>query len=128
MIAIGKIIEKVLREKHIPVTKFAQKINTNRNNVYSIFQRETIDTGLLLKICEVLGHDFFQYYISEQTRADIANDRANLYLVNSEIQQLKKKAEALEAEINSLKSQLRDKEIIIELLQKDRNDSTEKLP
>jgi hypothetical protein len=38
----------VLREKRIPVNEFAKKINTNRNNVYHIFRRETIDTGLLV--------------------------------------------------------------------------------
>ena len=117
MVVIGKIIEKILREKRIPVTEFAKKINTNRNNVYNIFTRETIDTGLLLKISEILEYDFFQHYISDETTKNLINDRSNIYLVNSEIQQLKKQNDELLAEIDNFRSRLQDKEIIIELLQ-----------
>ena len=116
MIAIGKIIEKVLREKRVPVTEFAKKINTNRNNVYHIFNRETIDTGLLIKIGEILDHDFFQYYISRQTRSDIVNDKSNFYTVNSEIKKLQKQNETLQSELIDLRSSLQDKDMIIELL------------
>jgi hypothetical protein len=116
MVAIGKIIEKVLREKRIPVNEFAKKINTNRNNVYHIFRRETIDTGLLVKIGEILEHDFFQYYISKQTISNIATEKANVYLVNSELKKLQEKNESLSKETNELRSRLHDKEMIIELL------------
>lgn len=58
---IGKKIEEVIREKRFSVAEFAQLINTNRNNVYSIFRRESVDTELLKKISEVLEYDFFRF-------------------------------------------------------------------
>ncbi len=118
MVVIGKIIEKILREKRIPITEFAKKINTNRNNVYHIFNRKTLDTGLLARISEILEHDFFQYYISEQTAKAIVSEKSNLYLVNSELQKLKKENDAFKAEIAELRGRLKDKELIIELMQR----------
>lgn len=44
------------------VTEFASKINYSRRNIYSIFEKESIDTSLLGKISEVLGQDFFMHY------------------------------------------------------------------
>ncbi len=44
----------------LSVTAFAKKIHTSRRNVYMIFGRATIDTGLLARISKVLGHDFFR--------------------------------------------------------------------
>lgn len=32
----------------------------NRQNVYDIFRRESIDTSLLSRISAALGHDFFK--------------------------------------------------------------------
>ena len=62
MQSIGKIIESKLREKGISVSEFARRINTNRNNVYDIFRRDSVDTQLLQKISAVLDYDFFQYF------------------------------------------------------------------
>lgn len=35
-------------------------------NIHKIFKRETIDTGLLQNISEVLEYDFFSHYASKQ--------------------------------------------------------------
>ncbi len=40
-------------------------INKERSNVYDIFNRENIDTGLLSIICKVLKYDFFKFYSDE---------------------------------------------------------------
>lgn len=40
-------------------TQFADKICVSRTNVYGIYERKTIDSGLLAKISEVLNHNFF---------------------------------------------------------------------
>jgi transcriptional regulator with XRE-family HTH domain len=61
-IHIGQQIKLVLESKGITVTEFAKRINKSRENIYSIFTRRTIDTGLLTKISEVLDFDFFTYY------------------------------------------------------------------
>lgn len=118
MAGIGKIIEQRLREKGYPIAAFAKKLNTERSNVYNIFKRDTIDTGLLQKIGEILDHDFFQYFISDRTKTEIVNNKSNFYLFNNELSSMKQKIEALEEEIKELRSRLHDKELIIELLRK----------
>ncbi|MBU3658419.1 MAG: helix-turn-helix transcriptional regulator [Flavobacteriales bacterium] len=59
-IHIGQQIKVVLETRGITVTEFAKRINKSRENIYSIFTRKTIDTGLLTKISEVLEFDFFK--------------------------------------------------------------------
>ena len=61
-INIGSKIKQVFDKKGMTVSEFGRRINKSRENVYSIFKRKTIDTGLLQKISEVLEFDFFQYY------------------------------------------------------------------
>ncbi len=61
-IHIGKTIEQVLREQGRSVSWFAKQICCERTNVYSIFQRASIDTELLLRISRVLSYDFFEEY------------------------------------------------------------------
>lgn len=63
-IHIGKQIKEVFDKKGFTVTEFAKRINKSRENVYSIFKRKTIDTGLLYIISKVLEHDFFTLYLS----------------------------------------------------------------
>lgn len=65
MIHIGKIIEKELHRQNRTVTWFANKLCCDRTNIYSIFKRKSIDTELLLRICCILNHNFFSYYIVE---------------------------------------------------------------
>lgn len=60
MIHIGNRIETVLRQKERTVAWFARKLYCNRQNVYDIFKRESIDTTLLRRISIILEHDFFK--------------------------------------------------------------------
>lgn len=60
MIHIGKRIETILREKERTVAWFARKLYCNRQNVYDIFKRESIDTTLLQRISAILEHNFFK--------------------------------------------------------------------
>ena len=65
-IHIGKKIKQVFDKKGMTVSEFGRRINKSRENVYDIFRRATIDTGLLENISKVLEYDFFQYYTSLQ--------------------------------------------------------------
>lgn len=64
-IHIGNKIKSVVTKQGITVSEFGRRINKSRENVYSIFKRKTIDTGLLMNISKVLDHDFFEYYTPE---------------------------------------------------------------
>ena len=61
---IGLEIKSIFEKKGMTVSEFGRRINKSRENVYNIFKRETIDTGLLEKISTVLEHDFFTHYTS----------------------------------------------------------------
>ena len=62
MIHIGNIIKKQFDAQGASVSWFAKQLCCDRTNIYSIFKRESIDTGLLEKNSIILNHDFFKYY------------------------------------------------------------------
>ena len=68
---IGQIIEERINAQNVNVTEFAKNIGTERTNVYNIFKRETIDTGLLKKIGRELHYDFFQDLLEPETIKEI---------------------------------------------------------
>ncbi len=65
MIHIGKLIETELRRQERTVSWFARHLYCERTNVYDIFKRRSIDTQMLLRISNILGHNFFRYYQKE---------------------------------------------------------------
>lgn len=89
-IHIGEEIKRVFTERGVRISTFATRINMTRENVYNIFNRKTIDTGLLLSICMELKFDFFSLYVQKLNPTQ-----------DSEIDRLRKEIEYLN-EINSL--------------------------
>lgn len=65
-VEIGQKIKEVFDSRQIKLTEFADELGTVRQNVYRIFRKRHLDTGLLLKISQVLHHNFFQYYVEHQ--------------------------------------------------------------
>lgn len=63
IIEIGQKIREVFENRNMKLTDFADELGTVRQNVYRIFKKRHVDTGLLLKISQVLGYNFFQYYV-----------------------------------------------------------------
>ena len=63
MVHIGKIIEEEFCRQGRSVSWFANKLCCDRTNVYDIFKRQSLDTALLLRISQLLQHNFFQYYV-----------------------------------------------------------------
>lgn len=59
---IGQLIKIELERQERTVSWFARKLCCDRSNVYKIFKRSTIDTELLLRISQILQHDFFEVY------------------------------------------------------------------
>ena len=58
-IHIGRLIKSVFDASGITVAEFARRINCGRPNVYSIFERNTIDVLQLVSISNALNHNFF---------------------------------------------------------------------
>jgi plasmid maintenance system antidote protein VapI len=62
---IGEMIKEEVEHQERTVSWLAKKISCNRQNVYSIYKRNTIDTDLLMRISTVLDRDFFDIYCKE---------------------------------------------------------------
>ena len=56
---IGCLIKEELEKQERSITWFARKLSCDRSNVYRLFQKESIDTNLLVRISILLGKDFF---------------------------------------------------------------------
>ncbi|MBQ4345155.1 MAG: hypothetical protein IJC40_04560 [Muribaculaceae bacterium] len=63
---IGRHIQATLRDQGRTVTWFAKQLCCTRPNAYKIFAKDNIDLQLLLRISNILNHDFF---------LDISNSR-----------------------------------------------------
>lgn len=94
-VMIGPKIQEVFERKNMKLSDFADDLGTVRQNVYRIFKKKDLDTGLLIKVSEVLNHNFFNYY---QTLSGAAGEGGHgtpdliqeLELARKEIDYLKK--------------------------------------
>lgn len=86
---IGELIHKRVQELNLTNSQFANLINCHRTNVNNFYKQETIDVGKLKKISEVLGVDFFKYYVSENTTANEVISK-RIELTHVELEKLSK--------------------------------------
>ena len=56
---IDILIKEELEKQERSITWFARKLSCDRSNIYRLFQKESIDTNLLVRISILLGKDFF---------------------------------------------------------------------
>lgn len=56
---IGLLIKEELAAQERTVAWFARRLHLDRSNVYRLFQKNSIDTDLLRRVCLVLGKDYF---------------------------------------------------------------------
>lgn len=64
---IGKLIKKRLDAQGHTVIWLSEQLACSRTNVYKIFDKDHLDTRLLMRICEILEYDFFKV-LSERLR------------------------------------------------------------
>jgi hypothetical protein len=57
---IGEKIKEVMTQQRVSVISVAKEIECERTNIYNIFERESINSGLLQKFCQILQYDFFK--------------------------------------------------------------------
>jgi transcriptional regulator with XRE-family HTH domain len=92
---IGEKVQQVFEQKGLKLSDFADQLGTVRQNVYRIFKKHELDTGLLSKISQVLDHNFFQYYCPTDDQDSLQDLRIQkleeeLMLSKKEINYLKK--------------------------------------
>ena len=99
---IGIKIKQIFESKQMKLKDFAEEIGVARQNVYRIFEKDSIDTKLLIKISEVLGHNFFQYFKNSKSNGN--DDQNRLSLDNhSELEYFKNELNLARKEIDYLK-------------------------
>lgn len=143
---IGKAIKERLDSLKMTKTEFGRLIGVPQQHVNRIFERETIETKKLVKICRALEFNFFslfcQYptsisaYLSAVALGDgDANNSLGETALLSQIEVMKVKLEKAEGtekdlrdqigglkdNVEQLKSNLHDKDEIINLLKKQSN-------
>lgn len=57
---LGQLITETLQLRGMTKAEFGRRINTSRQNVSLILRKQSMDVGLLWKICHVLKIDLFQ--------------------------------------------------------------------
>ena len=62
---IGKKIRTVMRSQGRSVSWLAAQIPCDRSNIYNIYKRDTIDVKLLMRLSDILGHNFLQDLLDE---------------------------------------------------------------
>ncbi len=97
-IHIGKKIKDVWKKSRLKGTEFASLINRDRQVIYDIFKRESIDTELLNKISKVLNHDFFAYYSAEPLVTREPQNKFG-YATKDDFETLKRMVESLARKI-----------------------------
>lgn len=95
-VQIGSRVQEVFESRNMKLSDLADQLGTVRQNVYRIFKKKDLDTGLLIKISEVLEHNFFHYYKTPEAQVDhpldkeLGESRTQLELARKEIDYLKK--------------------------------------
>jgi hypothetical protein len=107
---IGKKIKEVFKQSGMKGTEFASLINKDRQVIYNIFKRNSIDTDDLQKISIILGHDFFSYFSHQ---LPIVQEPGKTGYVKKE-----DLLETMGKDLASMKKQLSDMEEKYETLQK----------
>jgi hypothetical protein len=112
---IGQKIKEVFDAQNKKLTDFADELGTVRQNVYRIFKKQHLDTGLLLKISQVLNHNFFQYYVSNGSGE---MDGEDLMKLASQAQDIEQQLVLAKKEIDYLRKIIKLMEEKAELVQR----------
>lgn len=57
---IGLLIKEEFDRQGHSIGGLSRRLACDRSNVYRLFQRESIDTETLKRLCRILDHDFFR--------------------------------------------------------------------
>ena len=66
---IGSCIKEQLLMQGKTTVWLADQLGCHRTNLYNIYEKSTIDTGVLMRISRILNYNFFELY-SEVFRND----------------------------------------------------------
>ena len=132
-IHLGQAIKKRFDETGLTKTEFGRLIGVPQQHVNRIFERDTMETKKLIKVCRALEYNFFALFCQFPTNVNAylaavslgdgdANNNIGDTALLAQLEVAKAKIEGLTAhnatlkdQVEQLKSQLADKDSIIQL-------------
>jgi len=63
---IGSVIKEKIERKNLSVADIAKRIGMTNQNLYQIFKKESIDTGVLKKISDVIDVPITDFFSDEK--------------------------------------------------------------
>lgn len=111
----GKLVKEVFLASGMSVSELGRRVTTTRQNVYRIFERESIDTALLQRLGKALNHDFFQHYT--ETPENLLASAGGFKDKEHEV--LYKEVESLQRELSDITEKYEMVKRINELLEKE---------
>ena len=91
---IGKEIKDVVKQRGFTADELSSLLNVSKPNIYDIYKRSSIDTGLLERLCKVLNHNFFSRYAAQyRTERELELENFHKEQIRSLERQLKEKDE-----------------------------------
>ncbi len=102
---IGSTIKKVLEEKKISSIELASRLSVHPGSISRLFNYKNMNSSLLLKISQSVGHDFFKYF-SQDMRLERTEAEKKLDEMRKELDLLRKENNYLK-QINDLMNQNR---------------------
>lgn len=141
---IGHEIDKLRIERGLSKSEFGRQIGVPQQHVNRILERETMETNKLIKVCQVLDFNFFALFCSmshqisaylaavtlngnannnigdSELTAQLSKEQATTESLKATISLLREQIDSLNTQIKRLDSNLKDKDVIIELLKERR--------
>jgi len=110
-INIGQKIKEKATEKRLSQEAIGERINTTKQNVGNIYKRASIDTQLLLKLCEVLEFNFFELYYTQEPLKSMRDKEIDA--LNKQIKELQQEVKQRDQRIEDLEEKNADKKKLI---------------
>lgn len=57
-IHLGNILEQAIRMERIGISELSRKLKVSRRTIYNWFEQENLNIQIILKVGDVIGHDF----------------------------------------------------------------------
>ena len=110
---IGERIKAIFDARQMKLKDFAEEIGVARQNIYRIFEKDSIDTDLLIKISSVLEHNFFMYFENGESNKKIGSGQID----KGENEALLKELDFINNELRLAKKEIDYLKKIIELME-----------
>ena len=123
---VGQAIDKRRNELGLSKSELGRKIGVPQQHINRILERETMETSRIIKVSEALDFNFFSLFWNAnnligdaELAVQLSSEKKETENLRETIKLLKEQIESLNSQILRLDSNLKDKDVIIELL-KDR--------